>query len=292
MFISSTFSGIYLWEFSVSFHFDWAIFTRQQAFRWTLIPYFLARYTCLIALLALAIPSNMLGPIGDCKIWWQVLHVAASFALLASSLLLIIRVVAVAAFNRWIAGFFGVFWFTEAGTVLYGITLIDGVDVPPLLMCAPNNVSRSERIGLLMCFALYLCCLSVLAFSLRRSRGLGVWRLLLSHGVVYFAVATLAFGSTTALLLLDLNDGTNMMIEQPALVALVICATRLYRGLVMYRSSGVDTFILTTATLHFQWASHHRECDTTAGPSRGHDPAAKVTVVSSGPGSDAVDAAV
>ncbi|EJD37558.1 hypothetical protein AURDEDRAFT_129427 [Auricularia subglabra TFB-10046 SS5] len=120
LFVSNIFMGIYLWEFVVGFLFDWDVFTRRRAFRWTLVPYFLTRYLSLLGVLGLAVPGNMFSPIGDCKTWWQVLQAMASISLMASSALLIIRVSAVAEFNPWIICFLGLLWIAEAAAVAYG----------------------------------------------------------------------------------------------------------------------------------------------------------------------------
>ncbi|EJD35987.1 hypothetical protein AURDEDRAFT_174907 [Auricularia subglabra TFB-10046 SS5] len=178
-----------------------------------------------------------------------------SVALLAASALLIIRVVAVSGFNRYHIFFFALYWLAEVGIVIYGLTLLEGVYMPELMSCRPASTSRSERLAVLTCFMLYLSCLACLAFSLLRSRGMGLWRLLLSQGVIYFAVSTIAFSCTSTFFLLDLNGksiplhGMNLIFEMPAVVGLVICATRLYRQLVAYDASEPDSFITAKTAL-------------------------------------------
>lgn len=172
-----------------------------------------------------------------------------SVALLASIGLLIIRVVAISGFSPSHIYFFAIYWLAEAGAMIYGITLVEGAYVPELLSCTPTHTSRTVRFAILMCFMLYIICLVRLAFSLLRTRGLGLWRVLLSQGIIHFVVVTIVFSSTSTLILLDLNDGMNLIFEILAAASLVICSTRLYRGLVMYNASEPDGFISTQTTL-------------------------------------------
>ncbi|EJD35988.1 hypothetical protein AURDEDRAFT_174908 [Auricularia subglabra TFB-10046 SS5] len=265
-FVANLCTGIYLWEFIISLDFDWQLFAGRRPFRWTQAPYLVARYSYGVTMVILIIVSNLYVPIKDCKAWWIGFYVREKTGgLLGIELhgtdihfhgaFVGIRPpgypVAVAGCNPWHICFFALYWLGEAAIMIYGITLVEGAYVPELMSCAPTHTSRSERFAILTCLILYLICLALLARSLLRTRGLGLWRLLLSHGVVCFSVVILTFAFVTTFIFLDLNDGMNLIFEVLSAVSLVVCATRLYRGLVMYSASEPDAFISTGTTLAY-----------------------------------------
>ncbi|EJD37559.1 hypothetical protein AURDEDRAFT_173416 [Auricularia subglabra TFB-10046 SS5] len=166
--------------------------------------------------------------------------------LAASSLLLVIRAVAIAKCNRWAMLVLGSLWLAEVAMQFHSLVLIRGVYVPQLFACGPTNTVVS-RLYMLVSFVLHFVCLALVLFILLRIPGDGLCHLLLSQGIVYFVVSMLGFTSSSVLLVLNLNDGMNLSLQVPTLAALAICATRMYRGLVIYANTDNDAFTMTVS---------------------------------------------
>ncbi|KZV95922.1 hypothetical protein EXIGLDRAFT_734211 [Exidia glandulosa HHB12029] len=104
---------------------------------------------------------------------------------------------------------------------------------------------------MLTSFALNLFCLIVAFFYLLQSPSAGIWKLLVSQGVIYLVVILVAYLTPSILLILNLNDGVNYGMQPPSLIALVTCATRMYRSLVQFNTTAQtdDNFSMTTTNI-------------------------------------------
>lgn len=254
----SALSGLYAWEMLVSFDFDWQCFTRQRPFRWTLVPYFIARYGVLWALTAAACAMNMLSPTEHCTAIWKLVYVGAHASVSSAALLLVIRAVAIADHSRIVMVVLGCLWLAQVGTAGINLAKVSGTYSPALLACAVENTVMT-RPTIIAAFAVHLACLALILAFLARTRGLGLWRLLISQGLVYFAVTMVAYVSGTVVLSLNLSDSMNLSLQTPAIVSVVICACRLYRSLATYGQRGEDEFTMTTIRMAIaapQAASH------------------------------------
>ncbi|EJD37561.1 hypothetical protein AURDEDRAFT_173418 [Auricularia subglabra TFB-10046 SS5] len=92
LWVVSVITGIYIWECLVSFDFDWQLLTRRRPFRWTLVPYFIARYGVLWVFIVAACAMNMFSPTKHCTIIWRLIYIGAHASVASASLLLAIRV--------------------------------------------------------------------------------------------------------------------------------------------------------------------------------------------------------
>lgn len=173
-------AGIYVWEFIVTADFDWYCITRRRTLRWTLVPYLATRYACLVALASASYAGNVFHPIPNCTDWWRVVYAGACVSTSSVTLLLMIRVVAIAKHNRLIAVFLGCLWLGEIATLMYSVAKIEGFYVLPLLACGGAHTSVS-RMNVLVSFFNHLACLTLVIGLLLRWRGEGLWRVLLSQ---------------------------------------------------------------------------------------------------------------
>ncbi|KZV98565.1 hypothetical protein EXIGLDRAFT_298753 [Exidia glandulosa HHB12029] len=205
-------AGWYLWEFCVSFGFDWEHLMFRRPFRWTLIPYFGTRYACLLSVLVSMRISNVIYPINNCTTWWLIIMGTAHTAIALASLLLGLRVVALAQQKLLVGIFLGTLWLGVVGTLVHGAVLIEATYVPQLLAC---GVTRSEqtRVNFLATSIFDCICLILMFLLLQRARGSGLWKLLLSQGVLYFVVVIAAYVPATVLLMLNLNGGMNEVLQ-------------------------------------------------------------------------------
>ncbi|EJD54873.1 hypothetical protein AURDEDRAFT_179917, partial [Auricularia subglabra TFB-10046 SS5] len=118
-FLADVATGVYLWEFSTCFKFDWSFFARRRPFRWTVIPYLIARYTCAAVFVVYIYTANVFWSIKSCRVWWASLFALAHVSLAASSLLLIVRVIAISENSQWKRAVLGCLWLAEAGASIH-----------------------------------------------------------------------------------------------------------------------------------------------------------------------------
>lgn len=248
LYLSAISTGIYLWEFALSLEFDWQFLTLKRPFRWTLIPYLIARYVGLASFLLSIYGGNLFRPVSHCKLWAQFIYAGAHITCAAATFLLVLRVIAISNRTPWVTFLLVSFWLADCGTLIYTFAKIDGIYVAGLLACAPA-VTVQSRPSAAASFAVDFVCLALVLFLLCRSRGMELWNLLVSQGIIYFVVVMVAYLTPMVLLLLNLNDGVNLSFQCLALTALVICATRMYRALATFSERENDTFTMTSARL-------------------------------------------
>ncbi|EJD35989.1 hypothetical protein AURDEDRAFT_174909 [Auricularia subglabra TFB-10046 SS5] len=240
------FSGLYVWEFVVTFEFDWECFTRKRPFRWTQVPYFGARYGPLWALINATYAMNVLSPSTHCTTIWRLIYVrcfvlvystlyrlvykvGAHVSVISASLLLIVRVVAISEHNRIVAAALGSLWLGEVGTAFLNLALVKGRYAPELLACAVGNTIMT-RPTILIAFGIHFACLVLTIWLLLRRRGAGLWRLLLSRGFIYFAVTLVAYIPTTVLLLLNFNGAPIVDVLTPQSYHVIRCNESKHSG--------------------------------------------------------------
>lgn len=235
--------GLYLWEFLVSFPFDWEHFTLRRPFRWTFCIYFLARYLILLGLIAGVRISNVLNPI-DCDTWNHLVYASAHGCFAFSSLLLLMRVTAIAGRNMWLSLFLGTFYLGNVGTLVHGVTVAKAVYIPQLFLCGAANTVAS-RINVFTSFAFDLTCLITMLVLLMRTHGGDLWTFLVNQGIMYFIVTAVSYLIPAILLVLNLNDAMNEIPQVAAVTSMAICATRMYRHLSTFDTHNGEAFSLS-----------------------------------------------
>ncbi|KZV98592.1 hypothetical protein EXIGLDRAFT_299111 [Exidia glandulosa HHB12029] len=179
------------------------------------------------------------------------LYAFAHVAMASASLLLVIRTIAICERNRVVTIFLTGLWVVEIGTLIHGIVEIEADYIAPLFACGVVH-SDESRMNIWTSFGLNLCCMTIAFVYLLRTPSAGVWRVLVSQGIIYFIVIMVGYLTPAILLSLNLNDGMNLAMQPPALVALVVCATRMYRGLVEFGAqSRTDAFVMTSTRMEW-----------------------------------------
>ncbi|KZV98539.1 hypothetical protein EXIGLDRAFT_763392 [Exidia glandulosa HHB12029] len=240
-------AGWYIWEFLVSFGFDWEHITRRRPIRWTLIPYFGARYATLCMAIFITVITGVQDT-SNCATGWQVVYFCADLSMDMVSLLLVWRVIALWEQNIWISAALGLMWMAELAVPIHAIINIHPIYVEQLSTCSliqPAFIRYSS----LAPMTLDLCSCVLCFIALSRKRGAGLWKVLLSQGLSYFSVIMCFHVPATTLVLVNLNDGMNLGVEIPAVIAIVVCGTRMYRGLIQFNKRDSDIFTLTTTNI-------------------------------------------
>ncbi|KAH7108511.1 hypothetical protein BKA62DRAFT_24336 [Auriculariales sp. MPI-PUGE-AT-0066] len=238
--------GVYLWEFLSSLPFDWAHFSGKIKFRLPLIPYMIARYVLLLALIAGLRVINVFEPI-DCQAWNHIVYATAHLCIAMASLLLVLRVVAITERNRYVMAFLGTFYLANCGMLLHGVIVAQSIYFPPLYACAALNTVAS-RANMWVALSFDTSCTGILMYSLLRTPGGGFWKFLVQQGVIYFLITTGCYLICVIFLMLDLNDALNELPQTIALTSMVICATRMYRDLAQYDHNSTQYYLNETST--------------------------------------------
>ncbi|KZV98540.1 hypothetical protein EXIGLDRAFT_832105 [Exidia glandulosa HHB12029] len=249
-FITNVAAGCYIWEFLLAFHFDWEHLTRRRPLRWSVIPYIGTRYTCLFAIVAVFRVSNVFHPEIGCTAWWKFIYISSYTAVALASLLLVIRVVAVSLHSRWVSVALGILWVGQVVALLYGAIKTKGVYMSDIFACNPIR-SVEDRYNTFAPLALDIVCLALVTCFVWREQGAGTRGLLIQSGVIYFIIPVLVYLPLAILQALNLNDGMNLLLQVPALITLVTCATRLYREHMDLDRHTLDTLSPNTSTLLF-----------------------------------------
>ncbi|EJD50404.1 hypothetical protein AURDEDRAFT_160306 [Auricularia subglabra TFB-10046 SS5] len=235
--------GIYIWEVLISLNFDIEHFTGKRPIRWTFVAYLLTRYLLLLGLIAGIRVTNVLAPI-DCVIWNRLVYACAHGCFAFASLLLLLRVIAIAEKNMIIIGFLGTFYAVNLGLLVHGVTVAHSIYVPELFLCGATNTVAS-RVNVWASFGFDLACLFIMLYLLLRQPGGGFWRFLVNQGFVYFLVATGSYLLPSVFLIFNLNDAMNELPQTVSLTTMVICATRMYRQLSVFDEDEANRYIIS-----------------------------------------------
>ncbi|KAH7102362.1 hypothetical protein BKA62DRAFT_769793 [Auriculariales sp. MPI-PUGE-AT-0066] len=231
-------SGTYLWEFFTSLSFDWAIFTGKFKFRLSVVPYMIARYMLLLALMAGIRVVNVFEPI-NCVAWNHLVYLTAHICVAMGSVLLLLRVFAITEYNIYIVIFLGLFYFAECGMLLHTAIVVESMPFPAIYACgAVNTVASLGNMWVALSFD--TACTVIMLVALLRTPGGGFWKFLVQQGFIYFVVTTVCYLVCVIFLMLNLNDAINELPQTVAVTILIICATRMYRDLAYYSKESTE----------------------------------------------------
>jgi len=226
--------GLYVWEFFINLGYEWSVIKGRRPYRWTIWIYSAVRFITLMAVIAGSVTSILAIPT-HCKVWtiFQFGFGYMTFSL--SSLLIILRIIAIWNKNKFVVAFAVAVWLTTNSFFIRGITQIRSEWSPDDLACGePNTESNKLAITAMPVTDIALLLIMLIGLLRIRYRGGGkfsVGRLLWKQGVIYLLVATIAEIPPAVFILLDLNPVFNIMFLVPSLIAMSIAATRMYRSL-------------------------------------------------------------
>jgi len=227
------FGGIYLWEWVTTAQFEWEVLTGKRRFRWSFVAYELCRTLCLGAVITMIAGFNLTHHY-NCEAWFRAVLVFSYFGIAFSSLLILLRGVAIWGRGLSVLIFTACLWFVNFGFALYSVTQGAVEWVPEANACL---ISKTERFrwGITVNFVVEELLLGVMiAGVLSKRNTTGLWRVLYIQGLLWIFVASLSEILPSAFSWLNMNDGWNLMFQTPHMVIIVIMATRVYRDLFEY----------------------------------------------------------
>ncbi|KAF8491210.1 hypothetical protein F5888DRAFT_1075666 [Russula emetica] len=222
------------WEYLTTLDFELDVIRGRRPYRWTIWIYSLARVGTLIAVILSFIALDTTTPI-NCQALVTFLLTFAFLGLAAASLLIIFRIIAIWNKNRLVVGTAITVWTTNASLIIFGIVRMRFSWDPILQECIVLNTEKNKFSvisALISDIVLLLIVLIGLLRLLHDSGGtFALGRLLWKQGVLWLLIATIVEVPPTVFVVLNLNALLNVIFQIPAVIAMTIAATRIYRNL-------------------------------------------------------------
>jgi len=240
-----TVSGVYIWEYFTTLEYEWSVIRGRRPYLRTIWIYSLARFFALLTIVLEFVIANITIPL-NCQ---AAISSVSAFVLLtmsASSLLIVLRIIAIWNRNRVVMTIAIIIWGITAVVYVQFIARLRWTQVPGQLGCVQVNL-KSTLINLISVPFTDIALLLIMLIGVFRLRGhgssmFGMTKVLWTQGVFWLLLAIAAEIPAVVFILLDLNASFDVMFELPTWVTMVIAASRLHRSLVDLASGSTDVF--------------------------------------------------
>ncbi|KAF8489241.1 hypothetical protein F5888DRAFT_1808899 [Russula emetica] len=241
-----TTNGLYIWEYLTTLDFELDVIRGRRPYRWTIWIYSLTRVSTLTAVILSFVALDTTTPI-NCQALITFTLIFSNLGLVTASLLIIFRIIAIWNKNRLVVGTAITVWATNVSVIIFGNlnnlkpSRLTQIQIrsswePVLQGCIVLNTEKNKSSIIVTLISDIVLLLIVLIGLLRLLHDGGgtfaLGRLLWKQGVVWLLVATVAEVPPTVFVILNLNASLNGMFQLPAVIAMAIAATRIYRNLV------------------------------------------------------------
>ncbi|KAH9988674.1 hypothetical protein BJV77DRAFT_728899 [Russula vinacea] len=200
--------GIFIWEYITTLGYELDVIRGRRPYRWTIFVYSLARAATFVAVILNLVQFNILTPI-KCQTWTTLELIFSYMGLVAASLLIVFRIVAIWNKNRLVIWVTTVVWLINVGVIIQGIVRIRSAWNPLVQSCVVLN-SEDNKANIIVTFisdVILLVIMLVGLLILRRESGIvfPLGSLLWSQGIIWLAIATAAEVPPSVFIILDLN---------------------------------------------------------------------------------------
>jgi len=201
--------------------------------------------TALLVTILSFVMMDAKGPI-NCQAILSLINVSAFLTMFASSLLIVLRIIAIWNKNKIVVATAFSIWVVNGAFFLQRVVQLRSVWVPAQQSCAPES-TKIIQLNLIAMLVTDIALLLIMLIGLLRLRvdgggAFGLAQLLWRQGVIWLLLATAAEVPPVVLASLDLNVPFNIMLQPPSWATLTIAATRMHRALVVFASSSTDAF--------------------------------------------------
>ncbi|KAH9999664.1 hypothetical protein BJV74DRAFT_166064 [Russula compacta] len=225
-------AGVYLWEFVLNLHYDYAIIMGKRKFVRTQLLYMGCRWSTLSAIIVQLVGLDTSQPI-NCRIWLMMNYFFGYLAVLFASSLIILRICALWEKKIIVVVIACSCWLASAASYTYSVATFGGHRVGTF--CEVDH-SLHNRISVFCTFISDLVLLVFMFIGVLRWKGArdggGLWWLLYTQGLAWVVTFTLAEVPPVVFIILNLNYAMNRMFLIPAMTIMSIGASRIYIGLV------------------------------------------------------------
>ncbi|KAF5371695.1 hypothetical protein D9758_003538 [Tetrapyrgos nigripes] len=253
-------TGLYIWEFILSLHFDWDFLTRRKPFRWPMIFYFLDRYLLLFALIGILISLDSTVRL-NCQALYIFNQLAGNAAVGLASINLSLRTIAVYGNSKPLVILLVLVILGHWSLILQGVNLTaewsDATN--SCVITKTNNTVLAATFIYSMCFDLFVFLLNLHKLYFRRESPQGsmgtsrLGRLIFGDGLIYFFIAFLANVIATVFMLLNLNAIMSIIFNVPAAIASTVVACKAVRRLSTFKNQGAEVYMSGTSAHSLQY---------------------------------------
>ncbi|EJD47798.1 hypothetical protein AURDEDRAFT_113388 [Auricularia subglabra TFB-10046 SS5] len=250
--------GFLVWEFIATLPFDFSFLARARPFTWSYLIYHSTRIAAVASLVCGVKKVAWLSEV-DCTTWGYGAFVLGYTALGLAAALLLQRTIAICGLRRWFFALTVSWYTTNIAVWFYEVSKMSFYWVPGLNVCATNTGVSTNLINISLAAAFDTLCLVSIVVTLRRGvPGRSLWRLLHQQGVLWFIIVVFGHAISITFLLVDLNQPITEMCLMFSMLNNVICATRMYRGLIQFSDVHTVDSLQTMAhcgSTHFDFLS-------------------------------------
>ncbi|KAF8127813.1 hypothetical protein K438DRAFT_917635 [Mycena galopus ATCC 62051] len=240
--------GLYIWEWFTSLDFDWEYVSGQREFKWPMIFYFLNRYCLLIALIGIAVASNVISEV-NCQSLYTFNSCFGNAAIGLASINLSLRTIAVWNQRRFIVVLLVAIILGHWSLLLHAILLKATWDpVQGCVITSTDNRLLAATFIYGMSFDFIVLCLTTYKLLFPTGGKSRLVSLIFNDGLIYFVIAFLSNLLGTIFMLLNLNPVMSIVANVPAAIASTVVACRAVRRLTNYISGGAEMFTGATVT--------------------------------------------
>ncbi|KAI0279432.1 hypothetical protein BGY98DRAFT_968908 [Russula aff. rugulosa BPL654] len=238
--------SLYLWEFFITLDYEWSVFRGHRPYRWSIWIYCITRVATLTAVVLNFVGLNVPNKI-NCQLWITSNLIFGYLAFVTSSLLIVLRIIAIWNKNKVIIVIsFGV-WMTNIAFLIQGIARLRSTWLPAQERCVVHDTECNKPTIIVTLITDIMLLLIMLVGLLRLRRyGVGTFgltQLLWKQGVIWLFIATFAEVTPVVFISLDLNDTFNLMFQVLSMIVMTIASTRMYRSLANFASESTEVLI-------------------------------------------------
>jgi len=229
--VNHIFAGLFFWEYVVSLNFEWSFLTGKKRFTWPMTFYFLGRYFALTTVIAILVSLDGKNEV-DCQALYTFLAFGGVCCIGFASVNLALRAMIVWHMDPRIVVFLVVAVLGHWSLLLQGVVLKANW-VPGTGCVATETRNNDQFVAFIYTIALDFTVFLFTAWKYTRPghRQSRLYKLLFEHGLIYFAVATVANIPSAVLLHLNANPIINILNNTAAFTLSTTAACRAVRHL-------------------------------------------------------------
>ncbi|KAH9962338.1 hypothetical protein BC827DRAFT_1197694 [Russula dissimulans] len=206
-----TVDGLYIWEFVTHLYYEWSVIRGQRPYRRTIWIYSMNRFAALMAVIINLTIMNLTTPT-NCQAWITSSFVFVCITFSFSSLLIVLRTIAIWNKNKFVVGIAMGAWMISLSFTIQGIIQVRSSWVPAQDTCSLPVVKKNKLSFVVMLsidiVLLLLMTTGLLRFRRRGGGRFGLGHLLWKQGVIYLFVVTIAELFPMVFICLDLNGSS------------------------------------------------------------------------------------
>ncbi|XP_006459880.1 hypothetical protein AGABI2DRAFT_67334 [Agaricus bisporus var. bisporus H97] len=205
--------GVYLWELTLHFDFEWSFIARRRAFRWPLVIFFFfCRYCMLLSFTGLIISLTVTTEI-NCRALYTFNSWAGNMTILCASTSLMLRTIALWNRKKIIIATLTVLCLAHWGLLYRTMFIVVAEWDHKLGICTVTQTSPrllNTTFFFTMAFDFIILVFSAVALLGRHTARTDLWKLLFHDGLVYFLISFSMNCIPAVLNILDLNSGSSI----------------------------------------------------------------------------------